>query len=634
MSANTKKTGKSSLRVFGVSLRLVGALVWLGLLLGYLTFPKLVPYLIEDILDENEVDLISADFGRPTYSGITANNVYLKSRRGDTVEFGELRVSYHPFELLNGVLQQLHVSNARIVMSRELEQSSGANPDGTSKWPQIEELLEKLPVREIIVGSLRVETTEETLNLTAFLRSDSGSFAHRVSINSSSFGHLLLEGGPVPGKVFSSSLSIDGVTLGSLSLSYPKDETRVIDGELRLAFAYSSIRHRFPNVEQVEDANIRLFIRGSLLRMKGADFVSALSLTTDFEGSELRLSRIPESLRPSSVWGKGEIVNAVIKQQILVSPASTPIVAIASLNHKLSDSSGSIALSIDANAKDIGNLINRASLVPLSEYRIKSGEVKARSHLTWGDTISPWRLTLGFSGLGLESPGLSVSGASGDLRWVSTSANHLNADLRIANLNTGVKLSDLNARLKVKDLSSAKTIFVDDVRANILGGSLRAQNFVIPSDASVPSSFRLELNRLQLGEIASQLAQEKLEMQGLLSGFLPIDYIAGELSISRGELKSSGGRIRYLGLPKLGNASLANALGILEDYRFDDLAVLLNYKPDGTLLLNSSLKGRNPNYQAGRQVNFSLNIEENVIKLLQSLRLSERLEKSIENNIK
>ena len=53
----------------------------------------------------------------------------------------------------------------------------------------------------------------------------------------------------------------------------------------------------------------------------------------------------------------------------------------------------------------------------------------------------------------------------------------------------------------------------------------------------------------------------------------------------------------------------------------------------GNLLLGLSLGGRNPNQFDGRQVNFNINLEQNLDPLLQSLRLSDTLVKKIEERL-
>jgi len=75
------------------------------------------------------------------------------------------------------------------------------------------------------------------------------------------------------------------------------------------------------------------------------------------------------------------------------------------------------------------------------------------------------------------------------------------------------------------------------------------------------------------------------------------------------------------------------AMQILSDFRFKLLHIVADYQPDGELALMIELKGNNPDYEKGRPVEFNFNIEENVLKLLQSLRMADEISESIEKKV-
>jgi hypothetical protein len=72
-------------------------------------------------------------------------------------------------------------------------------------------------------------------------------------------------------------------------------------------------------------------------------------------------------------------------------------------------------------------------------------------------------------------------------------------------------------------------------------------------------------------------------------------------------------------------------LETLSDFQYDSLAVLLSYSPEGNLIANTTLLGRNPAYEAGRDIRFNLSVEQNISTLLRSLRLSEDVERKIQD---
>jgi hypothetical protein len=76
------------------------------------------------------------------------------------------------------------------------------------------------------------------------------------------------------------------------------------------------------------------------------------------------------------------------------------------------------------------------------------------------------------------------------------------------------------------------------------------------------------------------------------------------------------------------------AMQILNDFHFSVLHTQADYQPDGQLALCIELRGNNPGYENGRPIEFNLNIEENVLKLLQSLRAAGEISDRVEEGIR
>ena len=115
----------------------------------------------------------------------------------------------------------------------------------------------------------------------------------------------------------------------------------------------------------------------------------------------------------------------------------------------------------------------------------------------------------------------------------------------------------------------------------------------------------------------------------------------GRLIIENGYLRAlpPGGSIRYVpsaASQSLGETSkeLALALDLLSDFRYQLLSTEVELKKTGTLLLGLSLAGSNPERFEGREINFNINLEQNIDPLLQSLRVSDTLVEKIEHRLK
>jgi hypothetical protein len=75
---------------------------------------------------------------------------------------------------------------------------------------------------------------------------------------------------------------------------------------------------------------------------------------------------------------------------------------------------------------------------------------------------------------------------------------------------------------------------------------------------------------------------------------------------------------------------LGIALDALSNFHYNKLSILADYSPDGALLLKTQLGGNNPEWNKGQQVNFSMNIEENLLKLMKTLQFTDELTNRIE----
>ncbi len=152
---------------------------------------------------------------------------------------------------------------------------------------------------------------------------------------------------------------------------------------------------------------------------------------------------------------------------------------------------------------------------------------------------------------------------------------------------------------------------------------------------------RIAVAALELERILELYPQEGLYGSGVLGGALPLKLDGNQLSISQGQLLSQGegGVIRYqptaeVSLMGQQNPGIQLALEALTDFRFDLLDLTLDYRPSGDAVMKARLKGRNPGWQQGRPVDLNLNIEENLIDLLRTLRLTNSVTDAIDRRFR
>jgi hypothetical protein len=82
-----------------------------------------------------------------------------------------------------------------------------------------------------------------------------------------------------------------------------------------------------------------------------------------------------------------------------------------------------------------------------------------------------------------------------------------------------------------------------------------------------------------------------------------------------------------------GQPGLDFALRALADFRYSELEADVDYGADGTMSLAVRLLGRNPDVEAGRPIQYNVQVVQSVPDLMRSLRLSQRLSEQIERHL-
>ncbi|MCK9467848.1 MAG: YdbH domain-containing protein [Porticoccaceae bacterium] len=255
------------------------------------------------------------------------------------------------------------------------------------------------------------------------------------------------------------------------------------------------------------------------------------------------------------------------------------------------------------------------------------------------------RLVLSLSGLTGLVQGVAVNGVALDAvieengQWRSVDA----IEIKVAQLSAGVAVDDIAAAVRLLPSPSLEQAHwaVDHFEARLFDGAVYLEapfEVALPLDAS--TTFNLVLSDWQLGEIFALYADHGLSGNGIMSGKLPVQLGAEGISIDGGELSGQqpGGMIVYDGgeagdAAAAGNQQLNVALRLLNNFRYDTLAVRTDFAPSGDLLLGLQLAGHNPDEFDGQAVNFNINVEENLFDLLRALRLSDDVIKRLEDRL-
>lgn len=189
------------------------------------------------------------------------------------------------------------------------------------------------------------------------------------------------------------------------------------------------------------------------------------------------------------------------------------------------------------------------------------------------------------------------------------------------------------------DYSDAGTLSKYAVRLKQASGIFFDGTFTIGSlvftSASTETIIPLTLHKLSLENLATLYGREMIFATGIVDGSIPLRLNTEKgIYVDAGSLQARepGGRLQ-LGpslVEKLAGApGMDTAARALQDYRYSKLSASVTYEPEGTLGLGFSLEGSSPALNTTRPVHVNLNVEQNLLSLLKSLRMVQGIESSV-----
>lgn len=213
-------------------------------------------------------------------------------------------------------------------------------------------------------------------------------------------------------------------------------------------------------------------------------------------------------------------------------------------------------------------------------------------------------------------------------------------DLRLQQVNHGLLFGpvDLQAVYKTKapDWLTGQ-LDLKQLQLTLFGGQVRASQQKI--DLSKDAKVLLQLDKLQLAELLKQHPSADMTGQGTLSGTLPLSIEQGKLTVAQGSVAAlePGGKIAYQSekaqAMAASNQGMKIVMQALQNFHFSVLSAGVSYSKEGQLLLALKLEGSNPDFEKGRAVNFSINLEENLPAMITSLQLSGQVSELVKKRV-
>jgi len=203
-------------------------------------------------------------------------------------------------------------------------------------------------------------------------------------------------------------------------------------------------------------------------------------------------------------------------------------------------------------------------------------------------------------------------------------------NLTVALIETPTPISQLsvntNWTFDKSFIFSAKKLKVD-----VLGGSLYIPEIKWPFEAK--HSVNVQLNSIDLEQLLALDKKQGIVVTGNISGQIPVKFDGEKYRIEKGQLYNiSNGRIQVMDNPavvelKANNTQLQLAFEALQNLHYHQLSSAVSMADDGYMLLETVIKGRNPDIN--NDVNLNLNLNYDLLGLLESMSITQRFEKSI-----
>lgn len=213
-------------------------------------------------------------------------------------------------------------------------------------------------------------------------------------------------------------------------------------------------------------------------------------------------------------------------------------------------------------------------------------------------------------------------------------------DLKLQQINHGLVMGplELNAVYKTKapDWFKGK-LDLKQLQLALFGGQVRGTQQQI--DLSRDAKVLLQLDKLQLAELLKQHPSADMTGQGTISGTLPLSIEQGKLTVAQGSVAAlePGGKIAYQSekaqAMAASNQGMKIVMQALQNFHFSVLSAGVSYSKEGQLLLALKLEGNNPDFEKGRAVNFSINLEENLPAMITSLQLSGQVSELVKKRV-
>lgn len=448
-----------------------------------------------------------------------------------------------------------------------------------------------------------------------------------------------------------SGLSIGDSLIPQLHLAPREESNIVLSGETPPAWEFK------PGGWLVEtgeiDAGVLILLPGpvevSLQRLAGKDDRWELAAGLDSDSLLLKSDDLEIPVVDINAQIKGD--SQKIELTGGLSPGGLPGRMAFVLRQDLEQERGSVKLTtgrkIDLSDADdsLSELLNSWPY----EFDLVTGEIDIELHSDWspGKPASlAMDLAVADGGGNFQQALFSGLEADGAFDLLPELKTNRSAGVKVETLDFGIMLQNIDTKITLRPVSSGPEPLLKAV--NLSGNAFRAgfaSKRMIYDLNTATGSLNLSIEGIDLEHLVTLAEMEGVAATGALNGYLPIKITANGVTVDQGRLWSvpPGGQLSYrpegnadADATQQSSSMTEYALKALRDYRYHQLAAKLQYEPDGTLVIDLQMKGISPELDPKRPVHLNINLEQNLLSLLKSLRytqgLNDQLDKQVQDH--
>ena len=335
--------------------------------------------------------------------------------------------------------------------------------------------------------------------------------------------------------------------------------------------------------------------------------VNAFELVSEIKGKldNIKMNAIAKA--DGITLGHIIINGPVLSPKILVSANKLALTDLLSLNiqlpSKISLTEGTLNYNVSGQITDLSSIENTPFMINAALHSV-SGTIK---EIGWQNLNWQQRFKLHL----------------GKITSVKNNDNNLTVQL----INTSAPISNLAMKLNWT-FNKHFRLYNTKLTANILGGSVKLANIQWPFQQN--HSFKVQLNNIDLAKVVALNKKQGVIVTGYISGEIPVTFDGEKYSIENGELhNTTDGLIQVVNNPavvnlKANNSELKFAFDALENLHYHQLSSAVSLADDGYMLLETVIKGHNPDIDNDVNLNFKLSYD--LPGLLKSLSITENFE--------